>query len=328
MNKLLAVIRRVAPTDSTLLIYGPTGTGKELLARAVHHQSNRHAGPFIDINCSAIPDTLFEAELFGHVRGSFTGAHETRRGLFEVASGGTLFLDEVDSINLSVQAKLLRVLQERAVRRIGGRENLPVNVRVIAATNNDLQQAVKEGRFRADLLYRLSIIPLRVPALYEREGDIPLLVEHFLARHHEQRQGPRREFTTEAMNALCQYPWPGNVRELENAIEYALTISETETLGLDSLPDNIALNSGQLASLDAKDLLDDFAKGRIPLAEVERRYILSVLAQFQGNQVRAANALGINRSKLHRRLQEYGVHIARFLQDEDSEGRQLLAADE
>ena len=328
MKKLFSVIERVAPTDASVLITGATGTGKELAARAIHDMSPRRDNAFVDINCSAIPETLIEAELFGHQRGTFTGAHETRSGLFEKASGGTLFLDEVDALNLSAQAKLLRVLQERTVRRIGARANIAIDVRIISATNCDLAQAVAEGRFRPDLYYRLRVLPLHVPELCSRGEDVRLLVEHFLTVKSERNGQPRRKFTAEAMRALCEYPWPGNVRELENTIEYALAIGLEDELGLADLPPEI-MNSHTQPSVDNfRQVLQAYMNDTVPLAEIEKRYILSVLQQFGGNQVRAAAALGIDRSKLYRRLKQYGVMAVRFLQEEDLNGMQLLSRSE
>jgi DNA-binding NtrC family response regulator len=323
MQKLFSIITRVAATRSSVLITGATGTGKELVARTIHNQSERFRAPFVDINCSAIPETLIEAELFGHQRGTFTGAHETRRGLFESASGGTLFLDEVDALPLSAQAKLLRVLQERQVRRIGGRENIHVDVRIIAATNSDLSLAVGEGRFRADLLYRLRVVPIHVPELYKRGDDIELLADHFLEQHTRASGGPRRRFTPEAMRVLKEYPWPGNVRELENTVEYALAISFSQELGTEDLPLNITEYKCVGSVEDFNAVLGAYMKGNVSLAEIERRYILSVLQHFGGNQVRAAEALGIDRSKLYRRLKQYGVRAVRFLKEEDLDGLQL-----
>ena len=325
MRKLFSVIERVAPTDASVLITGATGTGKELAARAIHNMSPRRNAAFVDINCSAIPETLIEAELFGHQRGTFTGAHENRSGLFEKASGGTLFLDEVDALNLSAQAKLLRVLQERTVRRIGARANIAIDVRIISATNCDLAQAVAAGRFRPDLYYRLRVLPLHVPELCTRGGDITLLVDYFL-RVKSERNGRRpRKFTAEALRALCDYPWPGNVRELENAIEYALAIGLEDELGIGDLPQEILAAHPQPSTDNLKQVLQAFMNDAVPLAEIERRYILSVLQQFGGNQVRAAAALGIDRSKLYRRLKQYGVMAVRFLQEEDLDGMQLLS---
>jgi DNA-binding NtrC family response regulator len=276
----------------------------------------------VDVNCSAIPETLIEAELFGHQRGSFTGALANSCGLFEKASGGTIFLDEIDALNLSAQAKLLRVLQERTVRRIGARTNIAIDVRIISATNCDLAQAVAAGRFRPDLYYRLRVLPLHLPELCLRGDDVRLLIDHFLQIKAERYGVVPRRFTLEAMSALVEYPWPGNVRELENAIEYALAISASEELGIEDLPPE--LNAAQTAdgSLDIKDILQAYMNDSIPLAEIEKRYILSVLQQFGGNQVKAAAALGIDRSKLYRRLKQYGVMAVKFLQEEQN-GMQL-----
>ena len=326
MKKLFSIIARVAPTDSSVLITGATGTGKELVAHAIHDHSPRRAAAFVDINCSAIPETLIEAELFGHQRGTFTGAHESRCGLFEKASGGTLFLDEIDALNLSAQAKLLRVLQERTVRRIGARTNIAVDVRIISATNCDLAQAVAAGRFRADLYYRLRVLPLELPALCVRGNDIKLLVDYFLSLKAERYGKTPRTFSADAMRALTEYPWPGNVRELENAVEYAMAIGTGEELGVKDLPSELLSSRTQSASNDLKEVLQAYMNDSVPLAEIERRYILSVLQQFGGNQVRAAAALGIDRSKLYRRLKQYGVMAVKFLQEEQ-DGLQLRTWD-
>lgn len=328
MRKLFSVIERVAPTDASVLITGATGTGKELAARAIHDKSPRRDGAFVDINCSAIPETLIEAELFGHQRGTFTGAHENRSGLFEKASGGTLFLDEVDALNLSAQAKLLRVLQERTVRRIGARANIAIDVRIISATNCDLGQAVASGRFRPDLYYRLRVLPLHLPELCTRTGDVNLLVDHFLQMKSARNGQAPRKFTPEAMQALCEYPWPGNVRELENTIEYALAIGLEDELDVMDLPPEILDAHRQTSADNFRQVLQAYMNDTVPLAEVEKRYILSVLQQFGGNQVRAAAALGIDRSKLYRRLKQYGVMAVRFLQEEDLNGMQLLSGRE
>lgn len=328
MRKLFSVIERVAPTDASVLITGATGTGKELAARAIHNLSPRRDAAFVDINCSAIPETLIEAELFGHQRGTFTGAHENRSGLFEKASGGTLFLDEVDALNLPAQAKLLRVLQERTVRRIGARANIAIDVRVISATNCDLGQAVAAGRFRPDLYYRLRVLPVHLPELCSRGDDIRLLIEHFLKIKTERTGQPMRRFSEEALRALLEYPWPGNVRELENAVEYALAIGMNEELGLEDLPVELSCNHAAKVTDDLKQLLAAYMNETVPLAEIEKRYILTVLQQFGGNQVRTAAALGIDRSKLYRRLKQYGVMAVRFLQEEELDGMQLLSGRE
>ena len=324
MQQLFAVIERIAPTESSVLLMGATGTGKELVAQAIHEQSGRR-GPFVGINCSTLPDTLIEAELFGHERGSFTGAEERRPGLFEVASGGTLLLDEIDALSLPAQAKLLRVLQERSVRRVGGRVRIAVDVRVISSSNTDLARAVAAGTFRADLYYRLRVLPLHLPELCKREGDVELLVAYFLERDAQRTEKPARQFTAQAMMALARYPWPGNVRELENTVEYALAIGQGDCLTIDDLPSEIARPEVHSSPNDFAAVLDQYSSGQVPLAEIERRYILYILEQFGGNQVRAAEALGIDRSKLYRRLKQYGVMAVRFLQEEGKDGMQLLS---
>lgn len=323
MKKLLATIERVAPSDSSILITGATGTGKELVARAIHEKSGRAHGPFVDVNCSAIPETLIEAELFGHQRGTFTGAHENRAGLFEAASGGTIFLDEVDALPLAAQAKLLRVLQDKRVRRMGGRTNIAVDVRIISATNCELSTAISEGRFRADLFYRLRVFPIHTSELRDRQDDVELLIDYFLDRHADQ-QGVARRFSPEAMTALLQYPWPGNVRELESAVGYALAIGLRDELGIEDLPPEFSRPTQQ-TSPDLKQVLAGYRSDGAPLADIEKHYILSVLEQFEGNQVRAAAALGIDRSKLYRRLKLYGIKAVKFLQEE-SDGMQLLSS--
>lgn len=328
MNRLFSIIQRVAPTDASILLTGATGTGKEVAARTIHEMSTRRNGAFVDLNCSAIPETLIEAELFGHQRGTFTGATENRSGLFEKASGGTLFLDEVDALNLSAQAKLLRVLQERTVRRIGARANIAVDVRIISATNCDLAQAVAAGRFRPDLYYRLRVLPIHLPELCSRGDDIRLLIEHFLKIKTERSGQPVRQFSAEAIRALIEYPWPGNVRELENAVEYALAIGMDEELGLEDLPLEVSCNPAAKGTDDLKQVLAAYMNETVPLAEIEKRYILTVLQQFGGNQVRTAAALGIDRSKLYRRLKQYGVMAVRFLQEEELEGMQWLSGRE
>lgn len=310
MRKLFSVIERVAPTDASVLITGATGTGKELAARAIHNLSPRRDAAFVDINCSAIPETLIEAELFGHQRGTFTGAHENRSGLFEKASGGTLFLDEVDALNLSAQAKLLRVLQERTVRRIGARANIAIDVRIISATNCDLSQAVASGRFRPDLYYRLRVLPLHLPELCTRTGDVSLLVEHFL-RLKSERQGrittPR--FTEEALRALNEYPWPGNVRELENAIERAVILCEStaisaELLGidieLDDLDDDDFPGLSAQASSTSHEPTEDLS-----LEDYFQHFVLE--HQDHMTETELARKLGISRKCLWERRQRLGI---------------------
>jgi DNA-binding NtrC family response regulator len=300
MRRVYQIIERVAPTNTTVLITGRTGTGKELVARAIHFNSPRAKKPLVDINCGALPEQLVESELFGHMKGAFTGAGETKKGLFEAAQGGTLFLDEVQTLRPDLQAKLLRALQERAIRRVGGRENIEIDVRVIAATNKDIADAVKRGEFREDLYYRLNVVGVYLPDLRERREDIPPLIDHFLKRSAEENgQGPRH-FSNEAMRLMMSYDWPGNVRELQNAVEHALAIGIGPTLTIADLPLHI---SGMTNKLGAPEPVGE---GRT-LDEVERRHILRVLEETGGNHLRAAEILGIHRRTLYRKQEKYKI---------------------
>jgi DNA-binding NtrC family response regulator len=310
MQQLFEVIKRIAARrDASALIIGSTGTGKELVARAIHYNSDRKGAPFVPINCSAIPDTLLESELFGHQKGAFTGAHETRRGLIEEAQGGTVFLDEINTLSPSLQVKLLRVLQERVVRRVGGRENIPIDIRLVSASNQDLEEAVKNGEFRQDLFYRLNVVPVRLPDLKDRREDIPLLVHHFLQKFAQQHGEPQRRFSNEAMRVLMTHAWPGNVRELENAVEHALTMGAGETLLPEDLPASV--------TAPERDIVHEATLDDVTLAEVERRYILRILEKMGRHQIKTATVLGIDRRTLYRRLRQYGQ--AARLRDEESE---------
>ena len=303
MKQLFRTIDRISPLDSNVLITGPTGTGKELVARAIHDLSRRCNAPFVDLNCSAIPETLFEAEFFGHQRGTFTGAYETRRGLFESASGGTLFLDEVDTLTVGAQAKLLRVLQERQLRRVGGRDNIAVDVRIIASSNSNLKARISDGTFRSDLYFRLRVIPLQVPPLKDRDQDVMLLVDHFLRKHAERTGEPQRHFSQEAIRALESYSWPGNVRELENVVEYAVALGGY-TLGIQDLPPDM-FDEEMDGSMPAKDQIGS----NISLAELERLHILSTFDRLGRHHIKTAAALGIDRRTLYRKLQQYDIEI-------------------
>lgn len=304
MQDLFEVIKRISlRRDASVLIMGSTGTGKELVARAIHYNSDRREGPFIAINCSAIPETLMESELFGHQKGSFTGAHESRHGLIEEAQGGTIFLDEINSISLNMQVKLLRVLQERTVRRVGGRQSTTIDVRFISATNEDLEASVRAGTFRQDLFYRLNVVPVRLPDLKDRREDIPLLVQYFLQQFASRAGEPVRRFSPEAMRVLMTHTWPGNVRELENAVEYALTMGLGDVLGIEDLPDKITNPD--------RDVVEESALDGVTLSEMERRYILRVLKKMGGHQIKTARILGIDRRTLYRRLRQYGVESSR-----------------
>jgi DNA-binding NtrC family response regulator len=295
MQRVFQIIERVAPTNTTVLICGRTGTGKELVARAIHYNSRRASAPFIDINCGALPEQLVEAELFGHQKGAFTGAAETRKGLFEAADGGTLFLDEVQALRPDLQSKLLRALQERAVRRVGGRENIAVDVRIVAATNQDITEAVRRGEFREDLYYRLNVVNIFLPDLKERREDIALLIDHFLKRFEG---GSTRHFSNEAMRLLLGYDWPGNVRELQNAVEHATAIGAGETLSIADLPPHLIG-----ATIERQEPAGEV----LTLEEVERRHILRTLEEAEGNHARAARLLGIDRRTLYRKLEKYGL---------------------
>jgi two-component system, NtrC family, response regulator HydG len=299
MHQLFEVIKRIAARrDASALITGSTGTGKELVARAIHYNSDRRDAPFMPINCSAIPDTLLESELFGYQKGAFTGAQETRRGLIEEAQGGTVFLDEINTLSPNLQVKLLRVLQERVVRRVGGRENIQIDIRLVSASNQDLEDAAKRGEFRQDLFYRLNVVPVRLPDLKDRREDIPLLVYHFLQKFAQQHGEAPRRFANDAMRVLMTHAWPGNVRELENAVEHALTMGKGEIL----LPEDLPLS----VTSPERDIVQEATLDDVSLAELERRYILRILEKMGGHQIKTSRVLGIDRRTLYRRLRQYG----------------------
>lgn len=296
MQDVFELVRRIAHTFATVLIQGASGTGKELVAQAIHYNSPRKENTFVPVNCGAIPEELLESELFGHVKGAFTGASGDKPGLFAEADGGTIFLDEISELSLAMQTKLLRVLQEREVRRVGDTRSVSVDVRVIAASNQNLDERVKTGLFREDLFYRLNVIPIVLPELRRRTEDIPLLVEHFL-RKYEQEAGGLKRVSREALAALMQYPWPGNVRELENAIERTAILCPKEEIGLEELPRELYSSEG----LSLSRAMQDGAT----LEELEKEYILRVLENVQGNQTKASEILGIDRRTLYRKLQRY-----------------------
>ena len=300
MQRMFDLIERVAPTRSTALIIGETGTGKELVARAIHDLSDRARKPFVAINCSALPETLLESELFGHMKGSFTGAIANKRGLFEEASGGTLFLDEISTITPATQVKLLRVLQDRKIQRIGGGLPVPVDFRLIAATNIDLAEEVRAGRFREDLYYRLNVFPIRVPPLRERGGDIALLANYFRTRFAQENGVEPPPITPETMNRLMSYSWPGNVRELENFIERAVIMYA----GARSIPFEAPLGE---KDRDERALLEKARQERWTIDQLEREYILDVLESVNGHRGNAAEILGIDRRTLYRKLKEYNM---------------------
>jgi two-component system nitrogen regulation response regulator GlnG len=318
--EIFKTVGRVATRDVSVLITGESGTGKELVARAIHAASPRAQAPFAAVNAAAIPRDLLESELFGHERGAFTGAVAARAGLFREASGGTLFLDEIGDMPVELQAKLLRVLQSAEVTPVGGRDGFPVDVRVIAATHRDLDASVREGSFREDLLYRLRVVPLKIPPLRERREDIPTLAEHFMARYAEELTGGPRWFADTTLDRLSQHDWPGNVRELENAIKRALVLSSGEVLALEDFSFLDERPAGErpqaeLAELVTQEVeaalarLEDRELYRHMLERVERPLLEAVLAHTQGNQIRAAVLLGINRNTLRKKIVELGIPL-------------------
>jgi DNA-binding NtrC family response regulator len=306
MLEIYKMIARVSDSRAAVLVTGESGTGKELVARAIHNHGSRSAARFVAVNCGALTETLLESELFGHVKGSFTGAIANKRGIFEQAGDGTVFLDEISETSLSLQVKLLRVLQEREVVPVGGAEPIKVGARVIAASNTDLEKLSASGAFRGDLLYRLNVIQLHLPPLRERREDIHLLVAHFLRKH---AQGPTPALDEKAMQCLTAYSWPGNVRELENVIERAITLSQSGVITLDDLPPRIrSQRSYSTPPLSADDLAELFS-GLPNLDEIERRYILHVLDATGNNRKRTAEILGINRKTLYRMAARFEIEF-------------------
>ncbi len=312
MVPVISLVRRAATSEATVLVTGESGTGKEVVARAIHVTGDRASGRFVAVNCGAIPETLIESELFGHTKGSFTGATTDRRGLFEEADGGTLLLDEIADLPLSMQVKLNRVLQERQVRRVGAGDERPVDVRVIAATNVDLKARVASGQFREDLFYRLNVLHLQLPPLRERREDIPTLAAFLLERHGARRDPHPQGFTAEALSALVQYPWPGNVRELENAVERAIAVTDGPRIELEALPEEVAtvlrprITRGTETQLSYREVVD-LARDR-----ASREYLIALMRELGGNVTEASRRAGMERESLHRLLKRYGVHSEDF----------------
>jgi len=298
--EVVRLAETVAPTDSTVLITGESGTGKEVIARFIHELSERESGPFISINCGALPENLLESELFGHVKGSFTGAVRDKEGLLVAAEGGTFFLDEVGEMSPALQVKLLRAIQEREVVPVGATDPVDIDVRIIAATNRDLEQEIRRGTFRSDLYYRLNVISLHLPPLRERPEDVALLAEHFLHALAEDKGGTPRTLTPDALSALQAYEWPGNVRELENALERAAILSKGDAVDVDALPSRIT-------NPESAPLVSERPHTNPTLELIERAYILWVLQAEGGNKARAAEVLGIDPSTLYRKLNRYGM---------------------
>lgn len=301
MKTLYEAMELVAASPSTVLITGETGTGKELVAQAIHYNSPRRGGSLVTVNCGAIPEALIESELFGYRKGAFTGAHADRKGKFESANGGTLFLDEVGEIHLSLQSKILRVLQSGEVDKVGSDRSVKVDVRIIAATNRDLEAMVKAGEFRDDLYYRLAVVPLHVPPLRERREDIPLLAQHFLGQMAERAKRPGLRFPPKIFALFDHYSWPGNVRELENVIEHLVVMSRDQTLDESLLPAKFRIGGGSVASHF------ELPAGGVNLEELEKELIRQALARQGGNRTRAARDLGLTRNTLLYRIQKYGM---------------------
>jgi DNA-binding NtrC family response regulator len=308
MIELYKEIARVAPSRSTVLIMGESGTGKELVARAIHQHSTRAQHPFVAVNCGALAETLLEAELFGHMRGSFTGAVADRKGLWEEAGDGTLFLDEVGETSPAMQVKLLRALQEAEIRRVGASRTVHVNARVVAATNRDIEREVKAGTFREDLFYRLSVVTLQVPPLRERRSDIPLLAERFLHTASES-VGRRLHFNDAALVLLAAYDWPGNVRELENTVERAALRARGTEVEPEDLPPKMQTGDTRSRAVNARTALQNLYADLPSLDELERRYLLHVLEAVAGNRTRAAEILHIDRRTLYRMAERFGIKL-------------------
>jgi DNA-binding NtrC family response regulator len=332
MKEVLRLVDRVAGSSATVLITGESGTGKELIARGIHQRSGRASKPFIRVNCAALPETLLESELFGHEKGAFTGAIERRPGRFELADTGTLLLDEISETSTVLQSKLLRVLQEREFERVGGTKTLKVDVRVICTTNRELKKLVAENKFREDLFYRLNVVPIALPPLRERGGDVVVLAEYFLRRYAERHHRPLPALTPEARAALCAYSWPGNVRELENAMERAILFCESGALG----PEGLGLTTGGEA-VRPRPAAPEPLPGAAPwdahpsdavcsLAEVEQRVILRTLEQMHGNRTRAAKLLGISVRTLYTKLREYQAAQAKPGATEAAERQKVAVA--
>ncbi len=302
MQKVFELIERVAASDSSVLITGESGTGKEVVARALHKRSRRSAGPFIAVNCAAMPETLLESELFGHVRGAFTDAKGSHVGLMAQAKGGTLFLDEIGDMPLALQPKLLRVLQERTIRPLGATGEVPIDIRLLTATNRDLETAVEEQRFREDLYFRVNVIAIALPPLRARGGDILTLAQHFVRMFAGRNDKNVTGISPAAASSLCAYAWPGNIRELQNCIERAVTLTRYEEIGVDDLPDRVRSYKSSHVLIAAEDPSE-----LVPMEEVERRYILRVLEAMGGNKTAAARTLGVERKTLYRKLEHFGI---------------------
>jgi DNA-binding NtrC family response regulator len=309
IQKVFSVVSRVAPTDASVFISGESGTGKELIARACHTNSRRSDRPFTAINCAALPDHLLESELFGHVKGAFTGADRDRAGLLEVASGGTFFMDEITEMSMDLQAKLLRVIQERRIRRVGGEVEIPIDVRWVSATNRDPEQAVRDGALRQDLLYRLNVVPVKLPPLRMRREDIPALAQHYLKKFGQEYDRGNLRFSPEAMRVLSDFHWPGNVRELQNVVERTVSLClPGQEITPDDLPEELLMprTNGRAAVTYSADLPFHEAKNQA-IAIFEKEYLRDLLRRHNGNISQAARTAGIDRKTIHRMLTKYDL---------------------
>jgi two-component system nitrogen regulation response regulator NtrX len=320
LRRLRAEIAQAAPSNGRVLIFGENGTGKELVARQIHAQSQRAAQPFVEVNCAAIPEELIESELFGHAKGAFTGALAARKGKFELADGGTLFLDEIADMSLKTQAKVLRALQEQRIEPVGGSGGVDVDVRVIAATNKDLEAEIRAARFREDLYFRLNVIPFHVPPLRERREDVPLLTRHFLQLLSAEHGRRPREMSQEALSVLARLPWPGNVRELRNILERLVIMTPGERIELRHLPASLATSSALLAPEGPEQSAAEATDGTLAAAreEFEKRYIQGRYRECGGNMSRTAEVLGVERSNLYRKMKAYGLLPARRERGDDA----------
>jgi two-component system response regulator HydG len=313
MREVFALIESVAPTDATVLVLGESGTGKELVARAIHKRSQRREKAFVPVNCSALAETLLESELFGYVKGAFSGASSDRRGLFEEASGGTIFLDEVGDISHATQVKLLRVLQESEIKPVGATTVRKVDVRVVAATNRDLRKAIREGAFREDLYFRLNVLPIELPPLRERRGDIAMLVQHFVAKYAERFRKGVRGVDAAALDVLVASEWPGNIRELENSIQRAVLLVHGDVIGRGALPREVMPAGPQPSATQSGATARAFAEARAEaIAGFERGYLDELLVAHRGNLARAAKQAGLDRSNLRRLLRRHAIDPARY----------------
>ncbi len=308
MQDIYKLIDKASKSNSNVVVYGDSGTGKELVAHAVHYNSNRAEKPFVAVSCGAIPETLLESELFGYVKGAFTGANADKKGQFELANGGTLFLDEIGDVPASIQVKLLRVLQEREFIRVGGAKPIKIDIRLISATNKDLYKEVEAGNFRQDLFYRLHVVPINLPALHDRKDDIPLLAEHFLAKYCKENDKDIKGFTPEVMDQMMAYNWPGNVRELENIVQRIVTFEENEMATTESLP----VNFRQQVEYHERLYKDGVENLEELVDNVEKQHIIRVLRKTGGRRAETASRLGIDRRTLYGKIKKYRVKTGMF----------------